>query len=101
MADKNEGRTRIDEHTVEYRGQAARDRARRILMEMTGQDNARDAEAVILGRPTLGDGPSVQLLFKAPASMAAYVKAKKNRSEYLRELIARDMHEHGQRLQTA
>ncbi len=103
MADNDEVWRWDDSQAVEYEGDAAQAHADEMLMETTGAASPQEAADMLLGRPSLaeqGREKSETLHFKAPASMAAYVKAKHNRSEYLRELVARDMREHG-RLRTA
>ena len=104
MADNEEVWRWDDVNAVHTSGAEAQAQADRNLMEWTGADSPQEAVSMLLGRPSLaerGREKSEVLHFKAPASMAEYVKAKDNRSEYLRGLIARDMREHGKRLHTA
>lgn len=104
MADNDEVWRWDDADSVRTSGAEAQAVADRHLMEWTGARTPHEAVTMLLGRPSLaeqGHEPSEVLHFKAPASMAAYVKAKHNRSAYLRELIARDMQEHGRQLQDA
>lgn len=80
------------------------------LMLATGADGARQAHELFVGRPRLSEGrseESVQLQFKAPRSMSDFVDEQsrrsgmRNRSEYLRMLIEREMRHQRNRLQAA
>ena len=80
------------------------------LMLATGANTAKEAHELFVGRPRLSEKrgeESVQLQFKAPRSMADFVDEQRkrsgmrNKSEYLRELVARDMREHDRQLQDA
>lgn len=104
MAHKDEVWRWDDSQAEETTGAEAQAQADKDLMEWTGATTAQDAANMLLGRPSLaerGREKSEVLHFKAPAYMAEYVKSQGNQSEYMRELIARDMQKHNRRLQTA
>jgi hypothetical protein len=76
-------------------------------MDVTGTATAEEAQDVLLGRPRIKQGETtVQVHFKTTQEMAHYIDEQRKRSgmryasEYLRELVARDMREH-HRLQDA
>lgn len=82
-------------------GAEAQAAANRDLMEWTGAETPHEAAGMLVGRPGLSESGREKgetLRFKAPASMAAFVRGKANSGEYLRGLVARDMREHGRRV---
>jgi hypothetical protein len=107
--DQMEGWVWDDSAAEETSGAEAQREADRDLMRITGASNVNDAVDLLLGRPRVSErrDPTVQLQFKAPAAMRDYLDdmshkaGLRNKSQYLRLLVERDMASHGRGMQTA
>ncbi|MCO6559236.1 MAG: hypothetical protein J6575_07525 [Bifidobacterium sp.] len=98
-----------DDAAVETNGNQAQHEADMDLIRVTGANTVDKAVDMLLGRPRVSERrePTVQVQFKAPVSMRDYLAEMtrkvglKNKSQYLRLLVERDMASHGKGLQTA